>query len=118
MQVTTMVQRKTPDRTIHLTDRPPIMIVDADWPVVARVRWHNTQNEKLSTERAWIRVRHGKDGRAIVYGLREGLGRELLVGFLVSAGDRSQFVDAVKKACSLVGLDEQALFDDMPPEFV
>lgn len=58
-------------RTITLTDRAPVRIVEAEWPVIAAGKDHDWDGEHLSqatrqTESA-IRVRQHADGRAIVY---------------------------------------------------
>lgn len=67
---TTTTARKT--RTITLTGRPPVRIIEADWPVIAhgRYHWYNGQYESQAdrTTRAHLRVRQHADGRAIVYG--------------------------------------------------
>ena len=58
--------------TITLTDRPPVKIIDADWPVIAHGSYdrHDGQVES-EANRIWslsIRVRRHADGRLIVYG--------------------------------------------------
>lgn len=71
--------------TITLTDRPPVRIVKADWPIVAEVRGDDASlelardpgrynqalyNGELTTYR--LVVRQHADGRALVYGVRTG----------------------------------------------
>lgn len=55
-------------RTITLTDRAPIRIVESDWPQVAVARWHDGQYESQANRTAHVRVRQHADGRRIVYG--------------------------------------------------
>ncbi len=108
------------ETTIHLTDRPPVQIRAAEWPVIAKCWWGNGDTTETSTERAYVKVRAHADGRAIVYGLRAAPGRpEQLVGYLVPAqSDIAVLLDAVRNACALVGLEPQAVFDDMTPELL
>jgi hypothetical protein len=58
-------------RTITLTGRPPVRIVDADWPLLAEASYHdwNGQYDFQSPRhwRGWIMVRQHADGRALVY---------------------------------------------------
>jgi hypothetical protein len=68
-------KRKT--RTITLTDRPPVRIVEEDWPVIAHGRFfsHDARaGMEVQANRTWqcdIRVRRHQDGRAVVYGTYE-----------------------------------------------
>lgn len=59
-------------KTIVLTDRPPVRIVAADWPVIARARFEAWDGEfEFQANRTWrgaITVRqHKVDGRVLVY---------------------------------------------------
>jgi len=54
-------------RTITLTDRPPVTILEADWPVIASARDHDGQIECQANRRWGITVRQHEDGRFIVY---------------------------------------------------
>jgi hypothetical protein len=62
-------ERKT--RTITLTGRPPVRIVEDDWPVVAQATGKAYEGEfefqSNRTTRMAIRVRQHADGRTIVY---------------------------------------------------
>ena len=59
----------TRTRTITLTDRPPVQIVQADWPVIARDSQHDGREFECQANRWWwITVRRHADGRTIVYG--------------------------------------------------
>lgn len=62
-------------RTITLSNRPPVKIVEDDWPVLAvgsyehfdgQIRAQATRTKELT-----VRVRQHADGRAIVYGVYE-----------------------------------------------
>lgn len=54
-------------RTITLTDRPPVTIHEAEWPVVAAARRHDGEIEYDAIRRWGLRVRQHEDGRALVY---------------------------------------------------
>jgi len=62
----------TKKRTITLTDRPPVRIDEASWPVIAHGSYSDHDNQyEFQANRTWkanIRVRQHADGRAIVYG--------------------------------------------------
>ncbi len=106
------------EQTIHLTGRPAVRIQEDDWPVIARAIWHDAETPALSTDRAWVRVRRHVDGSTIVYGLRAEGSFEQKVGFLIDFEDAEleDVTEAIQKTCSLVGIDPQLVFDDMPPE--
>ena len=65
----------TKSRTITLTDRAPVRIVEDEWPQIAIGDYrpgavHNgTPVPDYETDRYTIRVRRHADGRAIVYGV-------------------------------------------------
>ena len=58
-------------RTITLTDRPPVTVDEAAWPVLAVVTdedYHGQISCQANRETKWgLRVRQHADGRAIVY---------------------------------------------------
>jgi hypothetical protein len=55
-------------RTITLTDRAPVEIVEADWPTIAQAYYGD--NEPNPPNRTWrLKVRQHADGRTIVYGV-------------------------------------------------
>ena len=58
-------------RTITLTGRAPVTIVESDWPVIAKADADDAREPALAFEanRKWqLRVRRHEDGRTIVYG--------------------------------------------------
>jgi len=56
-------------RTITLSDRAPVKIVEADWPEIASGKSWGSQRESQANRRWSLRVRqHKSDGRTIVYG--------------------------------------------------
>lgn len=69
---TTGTQQETKKLTITLTDRPPVKIVEADWPIIAESSWgdHDGQVECQANRKwsAWLKARQHDDGRTIVYG--------------------------------------------------
>ena len=62
-----MSDQSTKTRTITLTDRAPVKIVESDWPVIASAKDHDGQVECQANESWSIRVRQHADGRALVY---------------------------------------------------
>lgn len=103
-------------KTIHLTNAPPVEIVEDEWPIVARALWTDDANTGAAKERAYVRIRRHRDGRYLVYGLREDVrsASSLAVrgGYLVS-GHR-EVTEAIHNTCALVGIDPINLFFDMP----
>jgi hypothetical protein len=63
----------TKSRTITLTGRAPVKVVEADWPVIAHGNSEQFDNEfrfqAFETTDIDLRVRQHADGRAIVYGV-------------------------------------------------
>lgn len=66
-------------RTITLTNRRPVTIIEADWPIIAEASGNDWNSEDYgglylqARDRGeitvwWLKVRQHKDGRAIVYG--------------------------------------------------
>lgn len=62
--------RKT-RRTITLTGRPPVKIVEDDWPELAEASYYDYEGQyDFQSFRYWrgfVRVRQHSDGRAIIY---------------------------------------------------
>ena len=55
-------------RTITLTDRPPVKVSEATWPIIARARRHDGAVECQANHEWHLTVRRHEDGRCIVYG--------------------------------------------------
>jgi hypothetical protein len=55
-------------RKITLTDRPPVKISEAAWPVIASARRHDGMVECQANHEWYLTVREHRDGRRIVYG--------------------------------------------------
>lgn len=60
-------------RTITLTDRAPVRIVEDQWPTLAHGCWSDHDNQyEFQANRKWridVRLRQHEDGRAIVYAI-------------------------------------------------
>lgn len=89
---TTTTEKKT--ITITMSERRPLKIDPAQWPLVARATWHNGEHECQANTIREIKVREHADGRRIVYGYQEaGNGGQYAgtvnprAGFLVAASD-------------------------------
>lgn len=58
-------------RTITLTDRPPVVIEEDNWPMIASASYHDYDGQyEFQSFRHWrgfLGVRQHADGRAIVY---------------------------------------------------
>ena len=53
--------------TITLTGRPPVTIIEGDWPIIAS-GWDAESDAQANHRSEWsIRVRQHSDGRALVY---------------------------------------------------
>ena len=71
-------------RTITLTDRPPVVISEEKWPIIAKASDHDNQYECQANTVWSIRVRQHEDGRALVYAVKDsGPGGQYL-GFRAS----------------------------------
>lgn len=66
-----MTDNTTKQRTITLTDRPPVRIREDQWPVIATGSYSDWDNQyEFQANRKWnidIKVRQHQDGRVIVY---------------------------------------------------
>ena len=109
----------TKKRTITLSGRAPVMINDADWPIIAEATANNSHNgiDRDATRDAWMKVRRHADGRTIVYGCRETRFQgehDRRAGVLVPSGEN------IEQVIQLVGGqlwgDElaQACLEDLP----
>ena len=110
---------ETKNRTITLTDRRPVTIVEADWPCVARTKWYEGEHEHQANRRGHLTVRQHADGRAIVYGtytsqfLQES---DLSGGEIVASGD--DLPEAINRVAASISLPNiaQDCIADLPAE--
>jgi hypothetical protein len=110
---------------ITMSERRPITIVKADWPIVARASWQSGVVERQANYVAWIWVRGHKDGRAIVYGAAEaGPGgapigyRARRAGYMISGS--SEIVRAIRRVGGVIEHNELAdeCIGDLPEEIL
>jgi hypothetical protein len=103
-----------PKLTITLTNRPPVSIRKADWPVLAQGhdKWYEGEHEcQANRSTHWhLIVRRHADGRAIVYGIykhysawRGEKGHDLRAGELLDAG--ADLIPAIHRMAS--GMQER-----------
>jgi len=106
------------ERTITLTDRAPIRIVEDDWPVLASAKWWEGEHEFQSDRTALLRVRKHADGRHIVYGVTDwagDFGRR--AGVVLDAGDPG-LCQAIREVARTIGHGDLAneCIANLPPE--
>lgn len=112
-----------------MSERRPITIVAADWPLVADVDRHDGAVECQANHEWAIRVREHADGRRIVYGwLRAGDGgvyagwRGASGGFLISAvsgePDDAETIRAIRRVGGIIEDSRMAdeCISDLPAE--
>lgn len=112
--------------TITMSERRPLRIDPAAWPMIARADWHDGQIEYQANNIRKICVRQHADGRRIVYGLQEaGNGgqhagtRNPEGGFLINAGaSEDETVRAIRRVGGIIGDDGLAdeCIADLPAE--
>ena len=124
--------------TITMSDRSPIKIVAADWPVIARADWHSGSHACQANEEAWLKVREHEDGRRIIYSDRDsGPGgmaigyRGTAAGYLIGAPNAhdctygvareraaTETVRAIRRAAGVIDRPElgDACIADLPAE--
>lgn len=108
--------------TVTLTDRPPVTIRVADWPLIAKTDDHDNQHECQANTLWAIRVRQHKDGRTLVYGWQtSGNGgqhigyRPIYVGYLLLNGE--DVVRAIRDVGDAIGNDlADYCIADLPAE--
>ena len=113
-------------RTVTLTDRPPVKISEAAWPVIAKASDHDNQYEVQANNLWHITVREHDDGRRIVYGRKSaGPGgqrigtRNPAAGYLLAAGaDASETIEAIKRVATAIDRDDMGAqcIADLPAE--
>ena len=106
------------ERTITLTDRAPIRIVEDDWPVIASAKWWAGVHEVQSDRTALLRVRKHADGRHIVYGATDWVGDSgQRAGVVLDAGDPG-LCRAIRDVARMIGHGDLAAecIANLPPE--
>lgn len=102
-------------RTITLTERPPVVIAEDNWPVIACATDHDNQHECQANTVWLIRVRQHEDGRAIVYAVKDSGPGGQCIGFRATrAGELLASGDEICAAIRRVGeaADCSDLIDD------
>ena len=109
--------------TIPLSDRAPVRINRAAWPVIADADWHSGEHSFQANEVAAVRVRQHADGRVIVYGYCEaGPGGMALDYRATRAGylsrDDHDIATTIRAVADAIGLPFLAAecIADLPPE--
>lgn len=131
------IEKKVEKLKITMSERRPITIVKADWPLIARADRHDGAVEVQANHEWTIRVRQHADGRRIVYGwLTAGNGgvpmgwRGAEGGFLVnpprqlcglersSSPDEDETIRAIRRVGGIIGDDHLAAecIADLPAE--
>lgn len=119
-----MTPRATPKaertRTITLSDRPPVRILEAEWPMIARAATP-AGTSQVATRGVYAR-RHA-DGRVLVYavaGLLDPDGQPRRAGYLLDRPITGpQIAQALRQAGAEVGLPLDliaAAVGSLPPE--
>ena len=107
------------ERTITLTDRAPIRIVEDDWPVIASAKWWEGEYESQSERTALLRVRRSGDGRHIVYGATDWVGNSgRRAGVLLDAFGSSMLCATIREVAQAIGYPDLAseCIANLPPE--
>lgn len=98
--------------TVVMSERPPLRISEAAWPLIASAKQHDGQVE-CQANRIWrLRVRQHADGRTLVYGtyssgyLHES---DRAGGFLLSAEQATgeEIVRTIRRVAGIVTDDDQ-----------
>lgn len=137
VDVDSVLEKKVEKLKITMSERRPITIVKADWPLIARADRHDGAVECQANHEWTIRVRQHADGRRIVYGwLTAGNGgvpmgwRGAEGGFLVSpprqlyglerssSPDEDETIRAIRRVGGIIGDDVLAAecIADLPAE--
>ena len=87
-------------RTITLTDRAPVRIVDSEWPEIAKAEVRSDMVNRS------LRVRRHADGRALVYGVHSRAGyKDVRAGELLEPERAlARFVGIVAERCDCLDL--------------
>ena len=135
---TTTPTTTTKQRTITLTGRRPVRILEADWPKIASVSGdsyggndcarHNQAVHQGECDEYWLIVRQHADGRALVYAVLDAAiaewhapagGESYRGGEMLDAG--ADLAAAVQRVGEAAGLPAELIRDciaDLPAEEV
>ena len=100
---------------IRMTDRAPVRIVEADWPIITKVCDGIPLGAHLN---ATITVRCHTDGRLIVYG--HYLAAKIYAGYLLAAADSTNLIRAIHDVAAEIQAEElgQQCIQSLPAEDV
>lgn len=107
-------------RTITLTDRPPVKIIDDEWPLIASANWYEGEHASQANRSGWLKVRQHEDGRTIVYGAYDSLfptEDDLRGGEMLTAG--SDIAAAINRVAQSVRSERECAarcIADLPAE--
>ena len=99
--------RSIKKRTITLTNRAPVIILEAEWPIVAMARGASGDAAEYT-----LRVRRHADGRAIVYGVVDARteGGSWRGGEVVdAAGDAGAIAAGLRRVGKDAGIPERII---------
>lgn len=117
-------------RTITLTDRRPVTISEAEWPLIASYddrpgsMRQGTPVPDYETDRHTIRVRQHADGRAVVYGVLDAAtawtGTESRRGgeLLAAGADLAAAIARVGEDCGILDAVIRGCVADLPAETI
>lgn len=111
-------------RTITLTNRAPVRIVEDDWPIIAMDTGYTGRVEAQANEEWALRVRQHADGRSIVYGVRDRGPGGMAAGYkgsrsgelLKPGADIVAALHRVAEACSIPEDCIEGCIADLPAE--
>lgn len=106
---------------ITLSDRRPVTIVEADWPIIAEAEQYPGQYSFQAFDGAFLKVREHADGRRIVYGYDgdgDGGGRptakDVWAGYLVPAdADENETIRAIRRVAGVLAANGRAADDSI-----
>lgn len=111
----------TKKRTITLTDRPPVTIIESQWPEIAKGWDGDDRRIPSQSTRQWtIRVRRHEDGRTLAYGIYETAWQgeaSIRGGTLLPVG--ADVVAAIRRVGEEIGANETCIrqcIADLPAE--
>lgn len=115
-------------RTITLSGRPPVRIIEQDWPILAQAsgEWYEGQvrSQSFRAKERTLKVRQHADGRAIVYGVyqystawQSESSRRETAGYLLTAPDTAEIIERIKRVAQEIGDNLDYADDETPEEY-